>query len=235
MGGNLGVQPRGNLVPEFEAAAYQLKPNEVSDVVKTEYGYHIIQLINRLGNTINTRHILIRPKITTEDREAAYAELDSIRNLILADSMSFSKAIALFSEEDFSKTRAGRIMNPMTGEPYFELGDLDPNIYFAIDGLEEGDITKVVEYETRTGEKQFRIVKLLRRTEPHQANLEDDYSKIRNAALDSKKGLFIMEWINSKIPSNYIEVKLDNLGAQAEELRKSPALQKWMHENSVRP
>ncbi len=235
LGGNLGVQPRGNLVPEFEAAAYQLKPNEVSDVVKTEFGYHIIQLINRLGNTINTRHILIRPKITTEDREVAYAELDSIRNLIESDSITFSKAIADFSEEEFSKTRAGRIMNPMTGEPYFELGDLDPNIYFAIDGLEEGDVTKVIEYETPTGEKQFRIVKLLRRSEPHQANLTDDYSKIRNAALDSKKGQFIMNWINKKIPDNYIEIKVDNLGAQETELRNSPALKKWVDSNSARP
>ena len=235
LGGNLGVQPRGSLVPEFEAAAYQLKPNEVSDVVKTEYGYHIIQLINRLGNTINTRHILIRPKVTTEDREKAFNDLDSIRNLILNDSITFSAAIAEYSEEEFSKTRAGRIMNPMTGEPYFELGDLDPSIYFAIDGLDEGEITKVIEYETPTGEKQFRIVKLLRRSEPHVANLEDDYSKIRNAALEAKKGRYIMDWIDSKIPSNYIEIKMDNLGADAEAMRNSPALKKWINSNGARP
>lgn len=235
LGGNLGVQPRGSLVPEFEAAAYQLKPNEVSDVVKTEYGYHIIQLINRLGNTINTRHILIRPKVTTEDREKAFNDLDSIRNLILNDSITFSAAIAEYSEEEFSKTRAGRIMNPMTGEPYFELGDLDPSIYFAIDGLDEGEITKVIEYETPTGEKQFRIVKLLRRSEPHVANLEDDYSKIRNAALEAKKGRYIMEWIDSKIPSNYIEIKMDNLGADAAAMRNSPALKKWINSNGARP
>lgn len=235
LGGNLGVQPRGNLVPEFEAAAYQLKPDEVSDVVKTEYGYHVIQLINRLGNTINTRHILIRPKITTEDREAAFDNLDSIRNLILADSITFSAAIGEYSEEEFSKTRAGRIMNPMTGEPYFELGDLDPSIYFAIDGLEAGEVTKVIEYETPTGEKQFRIVKLLRRSEPHVANLQDDYSKIRNAALEAKKGRFIMDWIDSKIPSNYIEIKVDNLGDDESIMRESAALKKWMDSNSARP
>ncbi|MFK7797795.1 MAG: peptidylprolyl isomerase [Aureispira sp.] len=235
LGGNLGVQPRGNLVPEFEAAAYQLKPDEVSEVVKTEYGYHIIQLINRLGNTINTRHILIRPKVTTEDREKAFNDLDSIRTLISNDSISFSAAIAEYSEEEFSKTRAGRIMNPMTGEPYFELGDLDPSIYFAIDGLNEGDITKVIEYETPTGEKQFRIVKLLRRSEPHVANLQDDYSKIRNAALESKKGRYIMDWIDSKIPSNYIEIKMDNLGADAEAMGNSAALKKWINSNGARP
>jgi peptidyl-prolyl cis-trans isomerase SurA len=235
LGGDLGVQPRGSLVPEFEAAAYQLKPNEISEVVKSEFGYHIIQLINRLGNTINTRHILIRPDITTEDREVAYQELDSIRNLIVNDSISFAQGIANYSEEDFSKTRAGRIMNPMSGEPYFELGDLEPSIYFAIDGLNQGDITKVIEYETRTGDKQFRIVKLLTRTEPHVANLTDDYSKIRMAALESKKGLYIVDWIDTKIGDNYIEIKIENLGAEIEAARACSALTKWFDANSLRP
>jgi peptidyl-prolyl cis-trans isomerase SurA len=235
LGGDLGVQPRGTLVPEFEAAAYQLKPNEISEVVKSEFGYHIIQLINRLGNTINTRHILIRPDITTEDREIAYQNLDSIRNLVVNDSISFAQGIALYSEEDFSKTRAGRIMNPMTGEPYFELGDLEPSIYFAIDGLNQGDITKVIEYETRTGDKQFRIVKLLTRTEPHVANLTDDYSKIRTAALESKKGRYIIDWIDSKIADNYIEIKIENLGKQIKQARASAAMKKWFDANNVRP
>jgi len=235
LGGDLGVQPRGTLVPEFEAAAYQLKPNEISEVVKSEFGYHIIQLINRLGNTINTRHILIRPDITTEDREVAYQNLDSIRNLILNDSISFTQGIAIYSEEDFSKTRAGRIMNPMSGEPYFELGDLEPSVYFAIDGLNEGEITKVIEYETRTGDKQFRIVKLLTRTEPHIANLTDDYSKIRTAALESKKGLYIIDWIDTKIADNYIEIKVENLGADAAEARACGALTKWFDANNLRP
>ena len=105
LGGSLGVQPRGTLVPEFEATAYQLKDGEVSEVVKTQFGYHIIQLINRLGNNINTRHILIRPDITTDDREKAYQQLDSIRNLIVMDTISFSAAIGQFSEEEQSKTR----------------------------------------------------------------------------------------------------------------------------------
>lgn len=236
LGGNLGVQPRGTLVPEFEAAAYQLKPGEVSEVVKTQFGYHVIQLINRLGNNINTRHILVRPEITTEDRENAYNYLDSIRNLITVDSMTFSAAIGKYSEEDFSKTRAGRILNPVTGEPYFELGDLEPSVYFAIDGLKAGEITKVVEYESRTGDKQFRIVKLLSRTEPHVANLEDDYSKIRKAALEAKKGRHITEWIDTKIANNYIEIKLENFEEdQMKEARASDALKKWFDANSVRP
>lgn len=235
LGGNLGVQPRGTLVPEFEAAAYQLKPGEVSEVVKSEFGYHVIQLINRLGNTIETRHILVRPKITTEDRTLAFDRLDSIRSLILEDSIQFDEAIGKYSEEDFSRTRAGRILNPMTGEPYFELGDLEPSIYFAIDGLKKGEITKVIEYETRTGDKQFRIVKLLNRTEPHVANLTDDYSKIRMAALEQKKGQFITGWLDRKIGQHYIELKLENLGPEKAEAQKAPILKKWMDANAVRP
>lgn len=229
LGGSLGMQPRGTLVPEFEAVAYQLKPGEVSDVVKTEFGYHIIQLITRLGNTINTKHILIRPEITTNDREVAYQYLDSIRNLIITDSISFSAAIGLFSEDDYSKTRAGRITNPMTGEPYFELGDLEPSIYFAIDKLKEGDLTKVIEYESRTGEKQFRIVKILARIEPHVANLTDDYAKIRQAALEEKKGQHISTWIDNKIASNFIELKVENmLPEHVIEAKKCEALKKWL-------
>jgi peptidyl-prolyl cis-trans isomerase SurA len=235
LGGDLGVQPRGTLVPEFEAAAYQLKDGEVSDVIKTKFGYHIIQLINRLGNNINTRHILIRPDITTADREKSYQFLDSIRNLILVDSLSFSRAISAFSEDDQSKTRAGRISNPATGEPYFELGDLEPSVYFAIDGLKESDITKVIEYDSRTGEKQFRIVKIMSRTQPHVANLKDDYSKIRMAALEEKKGRHIMNWINSNISNNYIEIKLKNLGENDSEITKCDAMKKWMSSDNNRP
>lgn len=235
LGGNLGVQPRGTLVPEFEAAAYQLKDGEVSDVVKTEYGYHIIQLINRLGNNINTRHILIRPDITTDDREKAYQTLDSIRTLIEMDTVSFSKAIGLYSEEEQSKTRAGRLTNPATGDAYFELGDLEPSVYFAIDGLKEGDISKVIEYDTRTGEKQFRIVKIITRSEPHPANMKDDYSKIRIAALEEKKGQHISNWVQSKISQNYVEIKLNNLGEMASKVMKCDVMEKWISSSTGRP
>ena len=119
LGGELGNVARGTFASEFEAAAYQLS-KEVSDVVKTD-GYHIIQLNERLGNTINCRHILIKPALTTEDRQLAYDRLDSIRQMIEEDSITFDAAIAAYSEDEFSKTRAGRITNPMTGQAFLSL------------------------------------------------------------------------------------------------------------------
>lgn len=234
-GGNLGVQPRGTFVPEFESTAYQLKDGEVSDVVKTDFGYHIIQLINRLGNTINTRHILIRPKITMEDREAAYQYLDSIRSRIMDDSLSFSAAISKFSEEENSKTKAGRILNPATGEPFLELGDLEPSIYFAIDGLKVGEISKVIEFSGPSGDKMFRIVKVLSKTLPHTANLNDDYSKIRQAALENKKASYIANWIDSKVKDNYVEIKFDNLGEEKTQLESCDFMKKWLDQSISRP
>lgn len=234
-GGDLGTQSRGTFVPAFEAAAYQLKKGEVSDVVKSQFGYHIIQLIERLGNNIHCRHILIRADITTEDRQVAYDYLDSINNLIAADSFTFAAAIAKFSEEKQSKTRAGRIINPMTGEPFFELGDIDSEIYFAIDGLKKGDVSKVIEYQTRSGEKQFRIVKIINRTTPHIASMKEDYSKIRTAALEAKKGKHISDWVDARIKKNYINIKEDNLGADKEKMRNCEAMDKWKKSEAVKP
>jgi peptidyl-prolyl cis-trans isomerase SurA len=151
------------------------------------------------------------------------------------DTITFSSAIRRFSEEEQSKTRAGRITNPATGDAYFELGDLEPSVYFAIDGLQQGDLSKVIEFDSRTGEKQFRIVKIISRTQPHPANMNDDYSKIRMAALEEKKGQFISSWVQSKLAKNYIEIKLNNLGDMAEDVMKCTVMDKWISSSTGKP
>jgi len=211
-GGDLGITGRGSFVPEFEAAAYQLDVNEVSEVVKSEFGYHIIQLMGRLGNNISTRHILVKPAITIDDNENAKMYLDSIRTLILIDSFTFEQAVQKFSEEDFSKTRAGVLTNPTTGEGYWELGDLEPEIYFAIEKLKIGDISSPVEFASPQGESLFKIIKIRNRSFPHIANLKDDYSRIYQAAIEEKKVNFIQEWVNKKIPKNFVDIKYNALG-----------------------
>lgn len=208
-GGMIGFTPRGNLVPEYEAAAYALSKGEISEVVKSEYGYHVIQLLARLGNNINTRHVLIRPLINLEDEELAAKYLDSIRNLIIRDTFTFDQAIQRFSEDKTSRTRNGDITNPNTGQPFFETGDLEPNVFFAIEKLKVGEMTPVLEAASPTGERYFRIIRLRNRTLPHVANLKDDYYRIYSAALEEKKNKSMDTWVNKYIPRHSVELFLD--------------------------
>lgn len=237
--GVLGVVPRGQLVPEYEAVAYQLEKDEVAEIVKTQYGYHIIQLIERLGNNINTRHILIKPEITEADQAKAMNKLDSIRKLILRDTLTFDQAILKFSEDEFSKTRAGSLLNPQTGEPFFEMGDLDPEVYFAVVDLEIGEMSKPIPYQDQTGELNYRLVRVRNKTEPHVANLKDDYSKIQKAALEEKKGRFIQKWVSRKIQENYIQIRpgLDlSTGNDGElTIETCEVLEKWLKHNALSP
>lgn len=206
-GGNLGWVQRGNFVPRFEATAYTMKKGEISDIVETEYGFHIIQLLERRGNTINTRHILIKPSITTEDMRRAENKLDSIRNLILNDSISFEEAVKEFSDpKSPSYSNNGRMTNPVNQTTFFEMNELQPDIYFSIERLKEGEISEVMETINEMGETRFQILKLLTKTEPHRANLSQDYSKIQMFAKNSKKNEYINKWVENKIKSAYIFV-----------------------------
>jgi peptidyl-prolyl cis-trans isomerase SurA len=206
-GGDLGWAKRGKFVPEFEAAAYRLEENEVSDVIETEFGFHILQLLERRGNSIRVRHILVKPEITDADLELARVHLDSVRNLITWDSLSFSQAVKRYSNEDVqSYNNDGRIINPGTGNTFFEIGDLDPDIYFTIDTMAVESLSKPFEFASPIGETMYRIVQLQSRTAPHKANLQQDYSKIQAAAIESKKNEFINNWVEEKINSTFISI-----------------------------
>lgn len=228
IGGDLGWAKRGKFVPEFEAAAYQLEPGEISPVVETEFGFHIIQLMERRGNTIRVRHILVRPQITDNDLELARIHLDSVRQLILDDSISFSLAVKRFGNEDVqSYTNDGRMMNPITGNTFFEVADLDPDVYFAIDTLDIGGTTSAFAFASPTGETMYRIVQLQSRTDPHRANLQQDYNKIMTATKDSKQNEYLSEWIESRVASTYILID--------DRFKGCPNLEKWREDGLVRP
>jgi len=232
-GGDLGITSRGSFVPEFEAAAYSLDKMEISEVIKSEFGYHVIQLLERLGNNISTRHFLIKAEMTIADQVLAKKQIDSIRTLILLDSLTFDQAVQRFSEDSYSKTRAGIMTNPTTNEAYWELGALDPEVYFAIEKLKIGDISAPIEFSSPYGESIFKIVKIRNKTTPHVANMRNDYSRIQQASVEEKKSKHIKLWVDKKIPKNYIEVKVYALGEYANYLfekgtARCEQLARWM-------
>ncbi|MFN4079703.1 MAG: peptidylprolyl isomerase [Saprospiraceae bacterium] len=206
-GGDLGWQKRGAFVPEFEAMAYKLEKNQISPVFETEFGFHIVQLLERRGNLLKSRHILIKPELTDRDLERTQAALDSIRQLIVSGKIAFTEAVKRFGYKKVqSYNNDGRVANPRSGNTFFEVADLDTEIFFAIDDLEPGDISASFGYREADGSKMFRIVELVSRSKPHKANLQQDYSKIQDAALEQKKAEFLESWIEETLADTYLWV-----------------------------
>lgn len=226
-GGDLGTAKRGSYVPEFEAAAYQLEDNEISDIVETQFGFHIIQQIKRLGNSIRLRHILVRPEITDDDLKIAFDELTNVRELIQTDSISFSRAVKKYSDEDQqSYTNDGNLVNPASGNTFYEIGDLEPDIYFAIDTMEIGKISAPLQFKLGPSETAYRIIYLKSRTKPHKASLSLDYAKIKAATVEQKKSIYIGKWVEERVGSTYIQV--------APEYEGCPAVKNWVG-RSIKP
>jgi len=220
LGGDLGTTKRGSFVPAFEAAAYNLEKDELSDIVESEFGYHLIQLIERRGNSLHTRHILIKPEITEADLVKTQLKLDSIANAVNHDSLPFAYAVKLYSNDKVqSFNNAGLLTNPQTGNTFFEIGDLDTDIFFAIDTMKVGEVSNPIPFTDPRGERMFRIVLLQSRTSPHKATLEQDYSKIQKAAINEKKSLFINKWVNGKINTTFVNIATD--------YETCPNLKKW--------
>ena len=206
-GGDLGYAERGIYVQEFEAMAFSLEENEISDPFLSVHGYHIIKMIDRRGNKIRVKHILIKPNITSDDMDLAKVKLDSVRIAIDSSKMTFRDAVKRYSIEDVpSYHNGGRIQNPATQKALFDMADLPSEIYFAIEELEVGDVSTPLEYPLPTGEKYYRIIKLDSKTKPHRASLEQDYTKIQEYAKESKKNVYFSDWLENKINSTFIEV-----------------------------
>ena len=205
-GGELGFVGRGDLVPEFEAAAFALKGKDISDIIETMYGFHIIQLIERRGETINVRHILISPKASANDLEVARIKLDSISEVIRLGRMSFEDAALKFSDDADTKNNGGLLINPGSGSTWFEVSQMDQSLFFVVDKMKIGELSDPV--PVRIGEKKesYRIVSLKARTEPHRANLKQDYQRILLAAENEKKEKLVKDWIERKRQSFFIKI-----------------------------
>lgn len=207
-GGELGFFSRGEMVSEFEATAFTLQPGEISPVIETKYGFHIIQLIERRGDQVNCRHILIQPKVSDIELYKAKTTLDSISNLIKENKISFEDAIKTFSD-DASKLTGGSIINPYTANSSFAKENINEAMEnldkIDLDKLNQGDITKPILFKTEAG-NAYRLIKVKSKIPAHKVNLKDDYDKILNSALESTKSKAIMDWANKRVAKTYIRV-----------------------------
>jgi peptidyl-prolyl cis-trans isomerase SurA len=205
-GGSLGWAKRGAMVAAFEATAMKLKPGELSEVFETEYGYHILQLIEKRGNEYNSRHILLRPNYNEVDLTSVTQYLDSLRSRIVNDSISFEKAAKEYSDDKPSAANGGLITGPDGGTRITLDGTMDHSLYFVIDTMTVGTITKPIAYRTDDGKSAMRILFYKTKIPPHYASIKDDYQKIYNAALGQKKATQLDTWFDKTKNEVYIDI-----------------------------
>lgn len=206
-GGSLGWFGRGTMVPQFEEIAYRLRVGEVSEPFKSEFGYHIIRLNDKRGELLNASHILRRLSTSSDGEQVAIDSLNTIMELVDSDSLTFEQAAIRYSSDRQTKHCGGCISNPQTGDLRIPLDALDADMYFKIDEMEEGEISEPMELLQPDGTKVFHVVYLKRKIPPHAPNLEDDYQKIRDVALQAKQAEIFDEWLISAKKNIYIDIK----------------------------
>lgn len=224
-GGELGFVGKGQLVSEFADVAFNLNdPKKVSRIVQTEYGYHIIQLIEKKGERINCRHILLRPRVSADDKVNAIGRLDTIATRVRNGEITFEQAIIHYSEDKNTVMNAGLMTNPNTGGTRFEYQDLPAEVAKQIYSMQEGDISAPFVMMDQTKNKEVcAIVKLRKKTEMHRANLTDDFQTIKSMLEQKKAADFIHDWILQKQKNTFIHIDPEWSGCEFE----YPG---WIHE-----
>jgi peptidyl-prolyl cis-trans isomerase SurA len=216
LGGNLGIVTRDQMVPEFSAAGFRLQNGEISDPVKTKYGYHIIQMMQRMGEKAKMRHILIKPTITASDVANCQQKLDSIRTLVVSGKMTFITAVNKFSTDENTKNTGGMIVNPSTGSSLLTIEELGADLALSVGELKTGEYSSVKIFDAAEGQptssatinenKQCRFLYLKNMNEPHIANISTDFNRIQLVALEDKRNKFIYNWVDTKIGDFYIYI-----------------------------
>ena len=207
-GGELGFMGRGQLVPEFATVAFNLlDPKKVSRIVQTEFGYHIIQLIEKRGDKINCRHILLKPRVSIEEKTKAIHNLDSISGLIRDGKITFEQAVMAYSQDKNTALNAGLMLNDKTGTSKFEYQDLNPEIAKIVYDKKVGEISAPFAMISPTTNKEVvAVVKVKSKVENHKANLTDDYQMLRAMYEEKEKQDFITNWIVKKQKETYISI-----------------------------
>ena len=204
-GGDMGWVGRGQMVPGYEAMAFRLEKNEISQPFETQYGFHIMQLLDRRGNEYHSRHILISPEPSEEDVQDAIVFLDSIRTLIINDSLTFQKAAREFSDDVLTKGDGG-FFTDSEGSLRIPVDELDPYVFLTIDSMKVGNISAPIAYRTDDGKQAARILYYKSRLGPHEASLDQDWQRIQAAALNEKKNRLLQRWFEKARHDVFIDI-----------------------------
>ena len=208
-GGELGFMGRGELVPEFAAVAFNLNdPKKVSKIVESEFGFHIIQLIEKRGDRVNVRHILLKPRVAEKDLIEAVNRVDSLRSDMLAGKFTFEEAVGVVSSDKNTRNNRGVMVNDVTGSPRFEMAHLPQEVAREVSNLKPGEVSKAfIMKDPKTSQDMVAIVKLSNRIEGHRANLSDDYQQIKGLYENAKRNEVLEKWLSNKIKDTYIRIE----------------------------
>ena len=213
-GGEYFGVKKGQLEKTFESVIFSLSMDELSNVFKTEYGYHIAKLLNRNGGVVDFAHILMVPKIFYKELNESKNMLESIKEEIENYSISFESAARKYSDDVATKYNGGVLVNSQTGDSNFFLEEIDPAIKQKIMNLEEGELSDPIYYKSQDGKEGYRLIQLIQKKDAHWANIQDDFSLIKMYAESFKKQNVLSDWINLKIKNTFIHLDEDFLNLE---------------------
>jgi peptidyl-prolyl cis-trans isomerase SurA len=205
-GGDIGWSTKAEIDPTYWKAANALKTGQVSKIVESAMGYHIIQLLDRTEDRIRTRHIIMKPKISFEAKQAAINRLDSIMTLIRLDTLTFEKAAGRYSQDEETRFNGGSKVNPMTGNTKFQLDQFETAEHYIIRNLKVGEISEPYEARDDKGNLVYKIIRLKSKSEPHKASIKQDFELLKQMAMAVKQNEVVDEWVEEKIESTYIRI-----------------------------
>jgi len=205
-GGDFGWVSRGDFVPEFDAVAFNIPINTISEVFESSYGYHITKIEKRRGEQYYGSHILLCKQVSETQLADIKKKIQSIKDQIIEEEITWSNAVKKYSTDDKTKGSNGIIFNEASGSMYWDMQEIDKQIFLGIKDLKVGEISNPVYMETFNGDHAYRLLNLQIQTEPHKANLKDDYQMIQNYALSAKQIEVISEWVNNKVSSTFIKI-----------------------------